>query len=227
MISHFLTLGNFYGIDSLFEFLVVIVSSIISLYSYKVYKLLKNKNFRYFSLAFLFVAISFVFKILSNLTILHRVQIVNINSIIVITSQFEYMRLIQFTSFILYKTFYLLGALFLFFIATKTKKQNKFMFVYLSLLVIILSIFMNFIFYLTLVFILTFLTSYYYENYKKNKLTNSFLVFLGFLLLSISQLVLIFSGFRPIIDLLGDILMLSGFLVLLINQIKIKKSVKK
>jgi hypothetical protein len=227
MISQFLTLGNFYGADSLFEFLAVIIASIISLYSYKVYTLLKNKNFKYFSLAFLFIAISFIFKILSNLTILHRVEITNLNSVIVITSQFQYMRLIQFISFILYKTFYLLGALFLFFIATKTKKGNKFMFIYLSFLVIILSIFMNFIFYLTLVFILTFLTSYYYENYKKNKLTNSFLVFLGFLLLSISQLVLIFSGLHPFVDLFGDILMLLGFLVLLINQIKIKRSVKK
>ena len=227
MAAQFLTLGNFYGIDSLFEFLVIIVASIISLYSYKVYRMLKNKNFKYFSIAFLFVAISFIFKILSNLTILHRVEITNLNSVIVITSQFEYMRLIQFASFIIYKTLYLLGALLLFFIATKTKKQNKIMFVYLSILVIILSIFMNFVFYLTLVFILTFLTSYYYENYKKNKLTNSFLVFLGFLLLAISQLVLIFSGFRPIVELTGDMLMLSGFLVLLINQIKIKRAAKK
>lgn len=227
MASQLLTLGNFYGLDSLFEFLVVIVASIISLYSYKVYKLLKNKNFKYFSLAFLFIAVSFGFKILSNLTLLHRVAITNLNTVIIITSQFQYMRLIQFISFILYKTFYLLGVLFLFFIATKTKKQNKFMFIYLSFLVILLSIFINFIFYLTLVFILTFLTSYYYENYKKNKLTNSFLVFLGFLLLSISQLALIFSGFNPFIDLFGDSLMLLGFLVLLINQVKIKKSVKK
>jgi len=227
MAAQFLTLGNFYGIDSLFEFLVIIVASIISLYSYKVYRMLKNKNFKYFSIAFLFVAISFIFKILSNLTILHRVEITNLNSVIIITSQFEYMRLIQFASFIIYKTLYLLGALLLFFIATKTKKQNKIMFVYLSVLVIILSIFMNFVFYLTLVFILTFLTSYYYENYKKNRLTNSFLVFLGFLLLSISQLVLIFSSFRPIIDIFGEILMLAGFLVLLINQIKIKKAAKK
>jgi len=227
MAAQFLTLGNFYGIDSLFEFLVIIVASIISLYSYKVYRMLKNKNFKYFSIAFLFIAISFIFKILSNLTILHRVEITNLNSVIVITSQFEYMRLIQFASFIIYKTLYLLGALLLFFIATKTKKQNKIMFVYLSILVIILSIFMNFVFYLTLVFILTFLTSYYYENYKKNKLTNSFLVFLGFFLLSISQLVLIFSGFRPIVELTGDMLMLAGFLVLLINQIKIKRAAKK
>ncbi|MFA5259346.1 MAG: hypothetical protein WC402_04715 [Candidatus Pacearchaeota archaeon] len=227
MAAQFLTLGNFYGIDSLFEFLVIIVASIISLYSYKVYSMLKNKNFKYFSFAFLFIAISFIFKILSNLTILHRVEIANLNSVIVITSQFQYMRLIQFASFIIYKALYLLGALLLFFIATKTKKQNKIMFVYLSVLVIILSIFMNFVFYLTLVFILTFLTSYYYENYKKNRLTNSFLVFLGFLLLSISQLVLIFSSFRPIIDIFGEILMLAGFLVLLINQIKIKKAAKK
>ena len=227
MAAQFLTLGNFYGIDSLFEFLVIIVASIISLYSYKVYSMLKNKNFKYFSFAFLFIAISFIFKILSNLTILHRVEIANLNSVIVITSQFQYMRLIQFASFIIYKALYLLGALLLFFIATKTKKQNKIMFVYLSVLVIILSIFMNFVFYLTLVFILTFLTSYYYENYKKNRLTNSFLVFLGFLLLSISQLVLIFSSFRPIIDIFGEILMLAGFLVLLINQIKINKAAKK
>jgi hypothetical protein len=227
MVETFFQLGRIYGIDSLIEFLSVIVAFIISYQSYRIYKLIKNKEFRSFSLAFALIAIAFIFKILSNFTIYHYVEISDYHTTLRIISQFKYIELINFLSVIFYRLFVLLGLLILFFITTKTIKASKiFLFIYLGLLVIALSIYFPFIFYLTLVFILIFLTTYFYKNYQETKSNNSLLVFIGFLFFSISKLILIFSS-NPILYLLGEIFLFLGFVSLLINQIKIKNEQKK
>jgi len=218
-----LSLGKFYGIDSLIEILMIIVSFIISYYSNKVYRLVKNKNYRLFSFAFLAIAISFIFKILSNLTILHKVNVHVANFMLVVLTEFESMEVINFISLILYKSFYLIGFLILFLILTKTSNREKiFLFFYLSLIAILFSIYFDFIFHLTLIFILVFLTYNFFINYNERKSVNAFLVFFAFLLLSIDHLFFILEDFSPILYLIGEILSLIGFLCLLVNQIKIK-----
>ena len=67
------SLGNFYGIDSLVELGIIIVAIMISYQSRKIYKIVNEKRYNYFAWAFLFIAISFVFKIVSNLTIINKV----------------------------------------------------------------------------------------------------------------------------------------------------------
>lgn len=227
MIGSFLTLGRFYGIDSLMEILIVVVSLTVSLYSHKVYKLLKNKNMKYFSIAFLLIAISLIFKILSNVTLLHQVVIRDLNFVYTITTQLRYMQIINFFSFMIYKTFHVLAFLLIFFIVSKTDtKEKKALFIYFGLIAIFLSIYFNFIFYLTLVFILVFLTMHFYENYKTTGFKNSKLVFLGFLFITISHFILILEQINIYFDLGGEIVMLIGFIFLLINQVKLKEEHK-
>jgi len=219
-----LSFGRFYSIDSFVEFLIIIVSIIISYYSHRVYKLINDKNYQFFSFAFLSIAISFVFKILSNLTILNKITLENANFIFVIWHQLEYMQLINFWSFIFYKTFHLIGFLILFFIVTRTKNKEKiFLFIYFCIVAIFLSIYFNFIFHLTTVFILFSLTFHFYENHKKINSTNSLLVFIAFLIMLISHFFFVFSDMSPLFYLTGEILLLIGFLSLLVNQIKLKK----
>ena len=50
----------FFGIDSIFEFISVFVTIFIGYYSYKIYKLVSDKKYFYFSLSFMFIAISFI-----------------------------------------------------------------------------------------------------------------------------------------------------------------------
>jgi len=217
-----LSLGKFYGIDSLVETLTIIVCFIIAYYSNKFYRLVKDKNYRLFSFAFLAIAISFIFKILSNLTILHRVNIHVANFMFVILTELESVEIINFISLILYKSFYLMGFLILFLILTKTDDREKiFLFFYFSLITLLFSIYFDFVFHLTIIFILVFLTYNFYINYNKRKNINTFLVFFAFLLLSIDHLFFILEDFNLILYVIGEILSLIGFLCLLINQIKI------
>jgi hypothetical protein len=222
-----LSLGKFYGIDSLIEILIVIVASIISLYSHKIYKIVKEQNYRFFSWAFLLIAISFIFKILSNFTIYQRIKIQGINFVYTVLSQPNYVPILDFISFTLYKIFYLLGFLILFLILTKTEnKQKVFLFIYLSILAILFSIYFNFVFHITLVLILVFLTIHFYENHKNHRTTNTFLVFIAFLIILISHLVMIFSDMDHLDYMFAEGLLLIASLSLLINQIKIKLAYK-
>ena len=219
-----LSLGRFYGIDSLVEFLTLVVSLIISLYSYKVYKLIKDKNYKLFSMGFLFIGISFIFKILSNITIFNKVRIEQANFIFTFFSRLEYMQLINFFSFILYKTFHIIGFLLLFLLLTKEDQRKKGpLFFYLSLIVVLFSVYFNFIFHMTVVFILIYLTLHFYENSKKRMNINALLVFISFLIILTGHLFFIFSDIHVYFYLIGEVLMLAGFLLLLINQVKLKK----
>ena len=69
----FLSSMRFYGIDSLIDFLIVFVSALICYRSHKIFKLIGDKKYKFFSWAFLSIFLGFLFKIISNLTFLYRV----------------------------------------------------------------------------------------------------------------------------------------------------------
>lgn len=222
-----LSFGRFYGIDSLIELLIVIVSFVISYYSYHVYKLIKEKNYKFFSFAFFAIGFSFIFKIASNFTIMNRVIVERANFIFVIWSQLQYMQMINFLSFTFYKIFHVMGFLILFLIVTRTKKKGEIiLFLYLSILAVLLSIYFNFIFHITLMFLLIFLTYHFYENYTRHKNQNTELVFIAFLIILVSHSFFVFSDMNSLFYLIGEGLLLIGFLSLLTNQIIIKRKNK-
>jgi len=223
-----LVLGRFYGIDTFIEFLTILVSLSVSFYSFRVYKLIKDKHYKWFSLAFLLLGISFIFKILSNITFLHKFEVQEANFVFTFMSHLKSMEIVNFFSFVFYKTFHLIGFLLLFLILSKNEERNKnILFFYLSLIVVLFSIYFNFVFHITLVFILIYLTLYFYENYKKVENINAFLVFMSFLIILTSHLFFIFSDVNTLFYLFGEVLLLIGFMCLLTNQIRLKIKSKK
>jgi hypothetical protein len=222
------SIGNFYGIDSLIELITFGVSLIIFYYSRRIYHIIKEENYKFLSFGFLSLAAAFFFKIISNLTVLYKIELTEINLVNFVVEKFEMMNTINFVSFTLYKIFYLAGFLLLFFMVADIKnKEKEILFFYLGFITILFSMYFNFIFHMTIVVILIFITIHFYENYKKVKTQNSYLVFLAFLIISFSHLFLIFLGVQPLFYLFGELLILAGFSFLLINQIKIKNEQKK
>ena len=218
-----LSLGNFYGIDSIIDLLILIVSFMIFLQSKKIYLIIKDKKFNYFSKAFLFIAIAYIFKIINNFTFIYRIKILQLNLIQLIYEQFGVIQYIDFFSFILYRLFFLGGFLTLFLIFTKEFKRDQILLVtYLTLIVVIFSLYFGFIYYLTLILILFFLAHYFYENYKKVKSKNSLLVFISFLIILSGNLAASFYDFNPFIYILEEILLFVGFAILWINHFVFK-----
>ncbi len=223
-----ISLGSFYGIDSIVDLAILLVAVLVSYQSHRIYKLINEKNYRYFSWAFLSIAVAFFFKIISNLTIVHQVIITNPNFVAVITHELQEMQVINFISLICYKAFLLIGFLTLFLLITKTnKKEDILLLVYFSLIAVLFSIYFNFIFHLTLIIILATLTAYFYANNKKVASRNSYFVFAAFVFILASSIINLFYGLHPLVYFVGEILIFIGFFILLLNHIKIKNGKKK
>ncbi|MCA9485546.1 MAG: hypothetical protein KC506_01750 [Nanoarchaeota archaeon] len=223
-----LSLGNFYGLDSIIDLMIILVSLLISYQSSKIYKYLNNKNYKIFSWSFLCIAIAYFFKIIANLTILYKSSITETNFILHIAHEFNEFHLTNFLSFTLFKTFLLLGFLILFLLTTKTfKKEDIILFSYLSVISILFSVYFSFIFYLTLVVLLIFLTIHFHQNYTLRKSKQSYKTYLGSAFMLAGYLVSIFYSFNQIIYLAGEILVFVGFFTIFLNHIKTKNDQKK
>lgn len=221
-------LGNFYGFDSLVNFLNVLVALLISYQSHKIYKIIKNNNYKYFSWSFLSIAIAYLFKIISNITVVHRVIITNPNFVSVIVREFSWVSYVQFISYTFYKLFLLAGFLTLFLLMTKNKKkEGVFLFAYLSLITLAFSIYFNFTFHLTIAIILIAITVHFHRNHMRNKTKESLKAYIAFVFILAGSIVDIFYGLNKIAYLLGEIFTFTGFVVLLLNHIRIKNVEKK
>lgn len=223
-----LTLGAFYGIDSIIDFLVATVAILIFYQSNKVYKILKERKYLYFSWGFFSIALAYIAKIFANVTAIHKVIIHNPNFLVPLMVEFKRMQLIHFTSFFLFKFFLLIGFLTLFLVTKKiSKKEELPILAYLSIIALLFSIYFNFIFHLTLVIILAILTGHFYDNYKRCKSQNSYFVFLGFAFILASQFIDMFYGFHLTIYLISELIVFIGFILLLLNHLKLKNGKEK
>lgn len=223
-----ISLGSFYGIDSLLDFMIVLVAILIAYQSRRVYKLVNEKNYQRFSFAFLSIAIAFIVKIIANLTIVYETRIEHVNFVVFVTHELQEMQIINLLGFTFYKIFLLIGFLILFLITTKTdKKEDIILFAYFAAISVLFSLYFNFIFHLTIIIILISLTTHFYNNYKKTKLRSSYKVYIAFLFILTSHVIDLFYGIHPFIYLLGEIFVFVGFLTLLINHTKIKNGKEK
>ncbi len=216
---------RFYGLDSLMDFLIFLVAILITYQSYNIYCLLKEKNYKFFSWAFLSISIAFLFKVIVNFTFFHQINLLQtyfVNSALL--ERLEMLDWINFFSTILYRVFLLIGFLILFLIFTKTEGREKIiLFVYLSIITVLFSIYFGFVFHLTLFLLISFLTIYFYRNYKKIKSKNSLIVFYSFLIILTANFIGFFSSLHPFFYLSYEIVLFVGFFVLLINHLSLKK----
>lgn len=218
-----LSLGNFYGIDSLIDFLITLVAILVGSQSYRIYKITKDKNYKFFSWSFILISLGYLSKILANLTIFYRIKVLDLDFISFIIEEFNEINYIHFISFTFYKIFLLLGLLALF---LTTKKNNKneeiYLFVYLSLIAILFSIYFNFIFYLTIAVLLMILALYFYDNYKEKKSNRSLTTFIAFAIILTGSIINLFYIYNGFMYLFSETITFVGFLLIFLNHINLK-----
>ena len=216
---------RFYGIDSVIDFLIFLVAILITYQSYNIYSLLKEKNYKFFSWAFLSISIAFLFKIIVNFTFFYQIQVLQtyfINSALL--EHLEFLDLVNFFSVIFYRIFLLTGFLILFLIFTKTEEKEKvILFIYLSIITVLFSIYFSFVFHLTLFLLILFLTIYFYRNYKRIRSRNSLIVFYSFLMILTANFIGFFSSLHRFFYLAYEIIIFILFCFLLINDLHLKK----
>ena len=211
----------FFGMDTLFETFSIIVAFLIAIFAYKIYKLTSQKKYRNFSIAFLMISMSLAFKIISNLVIFYKTVEKSFYGLFTIT----YTQNLDFINIIVYSLYRLLMIMAFVMILIsiwriKDKKINSVLFIF-SVILVLFSYYSYLLFNLILLLILGHISYYYFDNIKKHKNKNSYLVMLSFLALFISQAMFILFRLGPDFYALGESFQLIGFLFLMIAYISI------
>lgn len=234
MLQLFSTPQWFQGWDVIFDFVGLLAALLIAGYSWRVYKINKENKFAYFSLAFILVALGFVSKAFTN-SVLYFFPVRETVATILRPAaglRLEYSGLYYRAAFFFQMLFMLGSWLLIFFVSQKARDRlHKYyevsqigLFIYLVVLISIVSNFKYFVFYLTSSVILGMIVLNYYKNYlNTNNSRNAFLVMFSFIFILIGNLFLIFVFLFPAIYVLGEAFILVGFLLLLYTYMRVTK----
>lgn len=208
-------------IIDLIAFMVLLM---ISLYSFKYYKLNKNnKNYLYLAWSFLLICLSFGFKILTNLTIYYPILKSNIagpvTTALVGVREYNIFSFLTFSAFVL---FHLLGLFFLYTIYNKERhKSHIFLIVYFILLSTYLSYLNYYIFHLTSLFFLAILSLVYLKKYLNTGYNNTKILYYAFSILALSQIFFMFISINQYFFVFAEVIQLIGYLLLLLMLTKV------
>ncbi|MEK6945547.1 MAG: hypothetical protein AABW63_02025 [Nanoarchaeota archaeon] len=223
-----ISLGNFYGADSLIDLLIVLTCFLVATQSSRIYSITKEKNYRIFSWAFLTIGVAFIFKILTNLTSYYYAVIRQTHFFAFIAEQLARMQVFYFVVFTTYCSLLILGFLTLLLATSRIEsKEGMVGFLYLSVFTIVFSIYFYSVFHLALFIIILFLLSHFYHNYRETKSSNSLKILIAFILILISNFVGLFDDITPLMYLADELLLLVGFSIILITHLTIKNGKKK
>lgn len=230
----FFTPEWFNGWDIVVDLVALVIALLIAGYSWRIYKINQENKFAYFSFAFALVSLGLFFKTFTS-SILYFTPVRDMAADVLrpvagarLSLSYIYYRgafFIQMVS--------MLGAwLLIFFISQKSRARlRKYyevsqiaLFIYLVLLISIVSNFKYFVFYLTSTVILGLVVLNYYKNYLNTDGNRRALhVMLAFLFILAGNMALVFVFLVPVFYVIGEMLMLLGFLLLLYTYAKVRR----
>jgi hypothetical protein len=216
----------FYALDSVFEVVSVIASMFLSYYSWKVYGLTKQGKYKLMALAFLFMLLSFVVRIIANLAI--HFQRETVQHALTISVATDIGRIYQLGLFF-YRFIFLLGVVLLLMLALRVK--NRTVFASYILFVVLFAYFSvprftiqsNLIYYVISSTLLFFVFTHFVGNFQSKKSVTSLLVAAAFFLLFISQGIFVPFMVTKGAYAVSKIFQLSGFLMLLFSYLLVLK----
>ena len=198
MFRLFFTPEWFNGFDLLFDSIGLVVAMLIAAYSWRVYKFNQENRFAYFSLAFLLVSVSLAFKIFTSGVLYYFPVRETVAQVIGSAAgpRLKYSALFYRAGFF-FQMASMLGAwLVIFFVSQKSRARlTKFyelsqigLFVYLLLLISVISNFKYEVFYLTCSVLLSLIVLNYYKNYLTTEKKSVFKVMTAFLFILAGRL---------------------------------------
>lgn len=208
----------FYFYSLIFEAIFALTTSLISLYSFKVYSLAKQKDSKLFGIGFSLISASYVIWLLINLFLLDQfqdgVQALELGKLAMLGTLGVYLHILFFISGLLTITYITLKA---------CNSKIYSLLVILVILVIFLSCNKAIAFYLLASIFLIYIVIYYLLQYLKKKNQKTLLVLISFILLLISYIQFIFASNNYLYYVAGHFFELIAYLILLIQLIIIIK----
>jgi len=232
MYQLFFTPGWFNGLDLVFECVSLIIALLIAAYSWRIYSISKENKYGYFALAFILIAFGLLFKMFTHGVLYFTPLRDTVTEALrpALGSRLRFSELFYRAAFFLQMMLMLGSWLLIFFISQKPRQRLKkyyevsqiALFIYLILLISVVSNFKYFVFYLTSAVILGVTVLNYYKNYlNTNRNSKAFLVMLGFLFILFSNIIFVFVFQFKGLYVLGELFLLVGFLLLLYTYRKV------
>lgn len=219
MVQLYLVPKWFVNISILIELIITLVSFGISYFSFRVYRLTKEREIKFFSLGFLAVALGYLTWLVLNLIMLTDIG-GDISSLRISRINF-----IGAVLLIAYFALFLIGWSTLNYATFKVKSfRNYTLIVGLSLLAVYSAINKASAFYLVSILLSLIMASHYYFEYFDNRNPRRLLVFSSFLLIFISRVELYLSSNSYMHYIAGHSVELVGYMILLINLIMVVKN---
>ena len=200
-----------------FSFIVILSISIISLRYYRLNKL--NKKYYYLAFSFFLICLSFLFKIITNLTVYYD-QISPSNNPVIIKTTVDTIIGYNIFSHLTFAAFALLNLLGLYYLySTYQKEQSKSSIFLIGYFILITTYFSHldyYIFHITALILLSLITTLYVKKYGINKYKNTMLLAYSFGIIALSQIFFIFTTIGKLFYVIGEIVQLGGYALLLL-----------
>jgi len=219
MILVSVALTNVFGIGAICELVFAIITLLIGIFAFRIYRLTKSDNYRAFMFSFFFIATAYLFKSLINFLIyFEQAKPIAIASKLAnISTFFAY-------GVIVHIVLMLIALLLLVNLVMKIKNRGVFVLLFILTFFPLVLTWMHYsIFYSLASVFLFILTVSFFKNYIKNKNKNAFYVGIAFLLIFIAHIFYILISVRTLFFVIGHVFEFLGYLVLLITYIRVLK----
>lgn len=209
----------FFGYDIVFELAFAIITLVVSIFAFRIYKLTDQRQSSLFGISFLFISISYFIQSFLNFAIISRLnegicRVMNISSVNILNNIGIYANMFFFIS----------GLLTLTFMTLKERSMKSYsLVVVLILLSLVFGSFKLHLFYLLASILLIYISVHYFWNYIRNRQLKTLIVFIAFIFLLSSTVHFIFSVNHSAYYVLGHFLELVAYLLILINLILVVK----
>ncbi len=220
-----LTPDWFQDIDTLFEAVSILVTFLLALTTYRFYKLTDEKKYKWFSVSFFLIMISYIFKIFTNVIVYNEQLGTKVLGEHLYTVQYvhEYYYFEIFGT-LAFRFFMLLGLFGLYYIICRCQDRKSIpLILFLLFITTIFSNIQYFAFHLTTALLLGMVVWQYYSLCKqqKKKIMHISNPMIAFSVLLLSQLIFGLLFLTPKLYVCAETIQMIGFLLLLYNYIRL------
>lgn len=211
----------FYLVSIFIDLITIFVLFSIATVAARYYKLNFNKNYMKLSFAFYLIAASFLFKMITNITVYYDSLKAAVGPS-TITQTLELVRsfnMLAISSFLIFVLANLGGLYVLYSIKRGQKLSTVFLTIYfivvLSVVSAVFSSSLYYIFHLTSMLFLIFIASRYFNIYEKTRNKNNEYLAYGFSIIAISQAFFMFIVLNPLVYVIAELVQVVGYILLL------------
>jgi len=223
MLNLYLIPNWFFGIDVVFELAFAVVSLIVSLYAFKIYKLSNQTQSKLFGFSFLFFSISYFIQSFMNFAIISK-----LNENVCVALKFQSIDALNTLGIYAHILFFTLGLATLTYMTLRTNnKKLHSLIIVIAIFFILFSANKIYSFYFLSSIFLIYIVSHYFLNYLENKQTKTLLVLIAFIFLLFGNIHFMFAVNHILFYILAHFLELISYSLILINLLLILKNGKK